>query len=116
MTEQEKRQIECYLPNPRDSDLEDGWYYVLDIRNRPIKVRIANIAFDRYGEDIVQVFTESGRLVHGCYETDSETLGGGWYQMGALYDNREDCRYSVHSMCNYWERLREIQKGEGQNV
>ncbi len=112
MTDHQKQQIECYLPNPRDPDLEEGCYYVLDIRDRPTKVHVRNIAFDIFGDEIVQVFTDSGRLVHGCYETETETFGGGWYHMGALYDNREDCRYSVHSMCNHWEALRRLQKEE----
>lgn len=39
-------------------------------------------------------------------------FGGGWYFMGALYDNKEDCRNNTHPWYNYWERLRELQQKE----
>ena len=112
ITDHQRKLIEGYLPNPRDPDLDPFDYYVLDIRDRPVKVHIVNIAADKYGETIVQVFTDTGRMVHGCYETDSELMGGSWYHMGALYDNREDCRACVHSQCNYWEELRKLQQEE----
>ena len=113
MTDRERQLIEAYIPSPRDPELEFGEYYVLDIRDRPVKVRVVNIA--PHGEGTVyQVETPSGRLVHGCWESDADTWGGGWYAMAHLYDNKEDCRSSTHVMYDGWEHLRELQRKETQ--
>ena len=112
MTDQQKQMIAGYLPNPRDPDLDPLDYYVEDMRGRAITVHIQNIAYNSYGTTIYQVCTDSGRLVHGPYETESELFGGGWYTMGSLYDNREDCIHSEHSMFDGWEELRELQRKE----
>lgn len=112
MTDRERQKIEAYLPNPRDPELEFNEYYVLDNRDRPTKVHVVNIGFDKYSQEIWQVFTDKGRLVHGSYETDSEMFGGGWYHPGALYDNKQDCKDCAHSMYDGWEELREIQQKE----
>lgn len=113
MTDRERQMIEAYLPSAPDPELQTGFeFYLLDARDRPTKVRVVSISFDREG-DLYQVVTDAGRLVHGDYEADSETFGGGWYRMAALYDNREDCRYRTHSMYDGWEWLRDIQRKEG---
>ena len=112
MTDRQRQMIEAYLPNPRDPELEFNEYYVLDNRDRPTKVHVVNIYFDKYDQQICQVFTGRGRLVHGPYETDSEMFGGGWYHPGALYDNKQDCKDCAHSMNDHWEDLREIQLRE----
>lgn len=115
MTDRERQMIEAYLPNPPDPELGDPYfnYYVMDNRQRVVKVRAANIAWDKYGEEIYQVFTPSGKLVHGDWETDTETFGGGWFHKSALYDNKQDCRDNTHSCWNDWEWLRDIQRKEG---
>ena len=115
MTERQKQMIDAYLPSPRDPDLEDDWYYVLDARDRPVKVRIFAIAFDREGNTIVQVCDKAGRFVHGPYETDSVSLGGSWYHEGSLYDNKPDCKSSLHSWYHDWEALRKLQMEEEEN-
>lgn len=113
MTDRQKQLIAGYLPNPRDPELKMGEYYVLDMRDRPTKVRLVNIA--PHGDDTVyQVVTPAMRTVHGPYEVSgmSELFGGGWYYKGSLYDNKQDCKDSVHSWCHYWEDLRELQRKE----
>lgn len=112
MTERQKQMIAGYLPNPRDPELNPFDYYVEDMRGRAVTVHIYQIALNIYGTSIYQVRTASGNLVHGPYETDPELLGGGWYTMGSLYDNREDCIHSAHSMFDGWEELRKLQQKE----
>ena len=112
MTDRQRQMIAGYLPNPRDPELDPFDYYVEDMRGRAITVHIEQITFNSYGTTIYQVRTESGRLVHGPYETDTELFGGGWYTMGNLYDNKEDCIHSEHSMYDGWEELRELQQKE----
>ena len=111
MTEKQKRMINAYLPNPPDPSLVQGEYYVLDTADRPIKVRIATIA-PKGESTIYQVFTPSGRMVHGSYECDGDLLGGSWYCMSALYDNKQDCKDCTHLLYDSWEELREIQVKE----
>lgn len=113
MTDRQRQMIAGYLPNPRDPELDTFDYYVEDMRGRALKVHIEQIAFNSYGATIYQVRTDSGRLVHGPYETETELFGGGWYTMGSLYDNKEDCIHSEHSMYDDWEKLRELQQKEG---
>lgn len=113
MTDREKLQIEYYLPNPPDPELDLMEYFVEDMRGRAVKVTFSNIGFDNQGEEILQCRDTSGHLVHGPYECEPGLFGGGWYHKGALYDNKEDCKASSHIMCGYWEKLREIQKKEG---
>ena len=112
MTDRQKQLIEGYLPTPPDPELEQGEYYVLDMRDRPTKVRIVNIA-PHDDETIYQVVTPAGRLVHGPYETADGLFGGGWYYKSSLYDNKQDCKDSVHSWFHDWEELRALQKKEG---
>jgi hypothetical protein len=112
MTDRQRQMIEFYLPNPRDPELEPMEYYVEDMRGRAVKVHIQDIAANRDGVAIHQVRTDSGRLVHGPWETEPDLIGGGWYTMANMYDNRLDCINSEHSMCNEWEQLRELQLKE----
>ena len=111
MTDRERQLIDAYIPGIPDPELGFGEYYVLDSLDRPVRVRVVNIA--PQGERTVyQVVTPSGRLVHGCWESDTETWGGGWYAKAHLYDNKDDCRHSSHLMYDDWERLREKQQEE----
>ena len=115
MTDWQKQLIAGYLPNPRDPELKMGEYYVLDMRDRPTKVWLVSIA--PHGDDTVyQVVTPSGKAVHGPYEVSgmSEVFGGGWYYKGSLYDNKQDCKDSVHSWYHYWEDLRMLQGREAE--
>ena len=113
MTDRERKMIEGYLPSPRDPDLGPFEYYVLDNRDRPVRVTVSHIGYDR-DQAIFQVFTPSGKLVHGPYETSQDLWGGGWYYKGSLYDNKDDCRSCTHSWCHFWEDLRRMQEEEGQ--
>lgn len=112
MTDRQKQMIAGYLPNPRDPDLDPLDYYVEDMRGRAITVHIQNIASNSNGTSIYQVRTESGRLVHGPWETELDLFGGGWYTKANLYDNKEDCIHSEHCMFDDWEALRELQMKE----
>ena len=112
MTERQKQLIEGYLPSPRDQSLDKFEYYVEDSRGRAVVVHVGNIAYDKYERAIYQVFTASGQLIHGPHECDTETFGGGWYHMSALYDNKTDCKNWEHTMYDDWEELRKIQEAE----
>lgn len=112
MTDRERQLIEGYIPHPKDPDLEFGEYYVLDMANRVQRVRVRDIAWDKYDVEIFRVVTKSGKTVHGVREETEETYGGGWYSKANLYDNKEDCKAETHSMCHYWEELRKIQMRE----
>lgn len=113
MTDRQRQLIEGYLPTPPDPELEPYFdYYVEDMRGRAVKVHIQNIGFNSENKSIYQVRTEAGRLVHGPWECDSELFGGGWYTKANLYDNKEDCIHSEHSMYDDWEVLRGIQRKE----
>lgn len=110
MTDRQKQMIVSYLPHPRDPALDPLDYYVEDMRGRAVTVHIQQIADDQYGTTIYQVRTASGNLVHGPWESEPDLLGGGWYTLGNLYDNKEDCIHSEHCMFDGWEDLRAIQK------
>ena len=112
MTDRQRQMIEGYLPNLRDPDLGQFDYYVEDARGRAVVVHIQNIAYDRYDNTIYQVRTDSGRLVHGPFETSPDLMGGSWYTMANLYDNKKDCIYSTHCMFSGWEELRKLQQKE----
>lgn len=111
MTDRQRKMIEGYLPTPRDPELDECDYYVLDMADRVQRVHIVNIGYS--GKHAIhQVITDRGHLVHGPYEEMPDLLGGGWYRMAALYDNKPDCRASEHSMYDDWEQLRELQRKE----
>jgi len=110
MTDRQKRMIEGYLPNKRDPELPEMEYYVEDSRGRAVRVHIWNIAYDRSDRAIYQVTTDSGQLIHGPHECDTDTFGGGWYHKSALYDNKTDCKNWEHVMYDDWEQLRKIQE------
>ena len=112
MTDRQKKLIEAYMPNPRDQELGPTEYYVEDIRGRAVKVHVQSIGINHDGATIYHVRTDSGRLVHGPYETEPELFGGGWYTMSNLYDNKTDCVNSAHIMCDEWEELRQLQLKE----
>ena len=111
MTDRQRQMIAGYLPNPRDPELGPMEYYVEDARGRAVRVHVGSIGYS--GEEaIYQVMTDSGRLVHGPWETQPDLFGGGWYTMANLYDNKEDCIHSEHCMYSGWEDLRKLQEAE----
>lgn len=112
MTDRERQMIEAYLPHPREADLDPFDYYAEDARGRAVTVHIGQIGYSRDNRTIYQVRTDSGRLVHGCWESEPDLMGGGWYTMSHLYDNREDCLHGAHSMFGGWEELRKLQREE----
>jgi len=105
MTEQEKRMIESYLPNPRDPSLDDWEYYVLDNRDRVQRVSITDIGYNNEKE--IYLVRNGRGIVQGDYHFCGEAYG---FRKGYLYDNREDCRNHEHDWYDEWESLRTIQQ------
>lgn len=107
MTERQKQLIAAYLPHPRDPELEDGEYYVMDTAWKVRRVFIGDILpkddYTTYG-----VYESStGRRIDAGY-------GSPWigFRKGSMYDNKQDCKDMTHCMYDYWEHLRELQKEE----
>lgn len=113
--ERTRKQIEMYLPNPPDPDLEfDEFYYRQSTMKgeQVIRVKVMGIFPGLIHEEpeysIYQVWGNGLRYVdvgwndpfHGCHRYE-------------LYDNKQDCKDQTHFFCSDWERLREIQKSEG---
>ena len=107
MTDRQKQLIAAYLPNPRDPELNEGEYYVLDTNDRVRKVEIRRILprDERITYGVYEV--SSGRRIDAGY--GSEFYG---FRKSQLYDNREDCKEQSHLMFDEWERLREVQEAE----
>lgn len=106
MTEMQKKQIEAYIPHPRDTTLEDGEYYWMDAADRVQRVRVRDIMPGGIDESETYgcVYVSTGRHVldyMGQY---------GKVHKGDLYDNKEDCRDRTHAAVEWWERLRESQE------
>lgn len=104
MTDRERQLIEAYLPHPRDPELPEGEYYVLDRANRVQRVYVTDIYPHFEGEDeLVVVQADTRKTVTGWME-----FGG--FPMSDLYDNREDCRARAHVAYAYWEQLRKLEE------
>lgn len=101
--------IEAYLPHPRDPDLGQDEYYVLDTAGRVQRVRLTDIFPGRIGHE-----TEYGvRRVSDGKRIDAG-LGNPFegFSMFELYDNKQDCRDRTHCCYSNWEHLRLLQKEE----
>lgn len=112
MTEQERMDIEYYIPGEPDPSLEDGEYYYLQCTTggeRVIRVWPLDILphkdgnqygiYQRKGGRFVWVDVGYGDRNHGC-------------RKGDLYDNKEDCRNQTHCGVSWWESLRKKQRDE----
>ncbi|MCI6698423.1 MAG: hypothetical protein MR488_04575 [Lachnospiraceae bacterium] len=109
MTDRERQVIESYLPHPRDPQLGQDEYYVLDAAGRVQHVRLTDIFPGRPGQE-----TEYGvRRVSDGMRIDPG-LGDPFrgFEMFDLYDNRQDCRDRTHGCFSNWEHLRLLQKEE----
>ena len=114
--ERTRQEIEYYLPNPPDPDLQDNEFYWLQYTNgatgNPWVIRVfpLDILPHKDGTEYGIYTKRGGRLqwVDAGYGTD--TRGVRRYD---LYDNKQDCRNQTHMCCDYWEHLREIQRKEG---
>lgn len=107
MTDRELQMIETYLPHPRDPELDQDEYYVLDTAGRVQHVRLTDIYPGRPGEE-----AEYGvRRV-----SDNMRIGIGipfrGFPMFDLYDNRQDCKDRTHGCYSNWEHLRLLQREE----
>ena len=109
MTERQKRQIEAYIPSPRDESLDPFDYYIEDDYGKIHKVYIQDIA-PHFEDDSTRYGVRYSATGKRC------NLPWGTYGMtrkSDLYDNKEDCRNHTHYMCDFWEELRKLQKEEG---
>lgn len=106
MTERQRQMIEGYIPNPRDPELGDDDFYILDPYDRVQKVYITDINPGRMNEGVR----------YGVrYSSTGKKYGGSDYgntYMSQLYDNKEDCRNQTHMLFEGWEELRELQRKE----
>lgn len=107
MTERQQQLIAAYLPNPRDPELEDDEYYVLDTAGRVRKVYVRDI------------LPHEDYTTYGCYEVSTGKridagYGSGWigFRKANMYDNKQDCKNMEHIGYDLWEELRELQAKE----
>lgn len=106
MTEMQKKQIEAYIPHPRDTTLGRGEYYWMDAVDRVQRVRVRDIMPGGIGEAETYgcVYVYTGRDVLDYMGRYGKT------HKGDLYDNKEDCRDRTHAAVDWWEKLRELQE------
>lgn len=113
MTDLERQLIAAYIPSPPDPELGFMDFFMLDSADRVIKVHIVSISLTGNG-NIYEVLQSRGVSGYaGVYNAMGESGEfPGWYYMWALYDNKQDCRDGTHTLCDGWERLRELQVKE----
>lgn len=105
MTEREAKMIAAYIPTPRDPDLPEDEYYILDNYGKCQRVYISDINPDRYETKYGVRYSGSGRKFTNGWEYGKTNL---W----ELYDNKPDCRDQTHMGYNRWEDLRKLQEVE----
>ena len=110
--EQTQREIDYYLPNPPDPNLDQNEFYWLQegMSSRVIKVYALDILPVRDGTEYGIYTKRGGRLVKVDAGYGDPFKG---VRMCDLYDNKIDCRNHEHNTCDNWQRLREIQRKEG---
>lgn len=109
MTDRQRELIKAYLPHPRDPELKDGEYYVLDTAWRVRKVEVRDL------------LPHKDYVTYGVYEVATgRRIDAGWgdvwigFLKSDMYDNKEDCRNMEHSMYEDWEQLRSLQEQENE--
>lgn len=108
--ERTRKKIEAYIPSPRDTSLRPWCDYYVNQNGRVRLGHVRGIFMADDGEDLLELVDDRGRRIIGPWEFDS-------FRRTELYDNKEDCRNQTHGVCDYWERLREIQeKGESDDA
>lgn len=102
MTERQQKLIADYLPHPRDPELEDNEYYVLDTAGKVRKVYVSGILL--HGDYITYECREAStdRKIDSGY--------GSGFRKSHMYDNKQDCKNYTHMVYDSWEKLRELQK------
>ena len=96
--EKTRKQIEAYIPSPRDKSLRPYCDYYVN-QNGRVKLGHVRELFETDDGD------DRGRQIHGLWEFDS-------FRRCELYDNETDCRKQTHGAYDGWERLRRIQEDE----
>lgn len=107
MTDHERQMIAAYLPTPRDPDLKEFEYYVMDNFEHIQRVYICDINPGKECTVYGVRYSSTGYKFRGG-------IGGGYgtTYMSELYDNKPDCRKQTHMCYNNWEYLRRLQEVE----
>ena len=117
MTEQDRKEIEYYIPGDPDTSLAEGEYYYLQNKTgteRVIRVFPLDVLPTKDGTQYGLYRWKGARLV--WVDTgwgDDRTHG---VYRGDLYDNKEDCKNQTHGGCSWWEQLREIQRNDNDSA
>ena len=107
LSEREEKMIAAYLPHPRDPELGEGEYYVLDSANRVRRVYVTEILPDKENMTFGVRESATGKRIDAGY--GSPFIG---FRMAQMYDNKQDCRDCTHLLYDNWEKLRKRQKEE----
>lgn len=100
--EKTRRQIEAYIPSPRDKSLGFNEYYV-NQNGRVKRGHVCELFETDDGDDLLGLVDDRGRQIHGLWEFDS-------FRRCELYDNEADCRNQTHGAYDGWEQLRRMQE------
>lgn len=108
--EKTRKQIETYIPSPRDKSLRPGCDYYVNINGRVYLGHLCDTFPADDDSNTYGLANDRGIYFRGLWDFDS-------FRKGEMYDNKIDCRNRTHDMVDDWERLREIQeKGESDNA
>lgn len=100
--EKTRKQIEAYIPSPRDKALGFNEYYV-NQNGRVKRGHVCELFETDDGDDLLGLVDDRGRQIHGLWEFDS-------FRRCELYDNEADCRNQTHGAYDGWEQLRRMQE------
>ena len=109
MTKQSERKSKL-TSRPRGTpELKFNEYYVNDAGGRVQKGRVTDI-IGLAGDEMPRYILRNNRgRIKGPWRYDS-------FLKAEMYDNAEDCKARTHGVCDYWERLREIQDTEMKKI
>lgn len=80
-----------------DTTLDRDEYYVEDVHGKVVKGRVVTLYIDEYGKSKYILCNGRGKIDSGM-----DAYGG--FTLGNMYDNKDDCRASIHFMYDNWER------------
>lgn len=103
--EKTRKQIETYIPSPRDKSLRPYCDYYVNQNGRVKRGHACELFETDDGDDLLGLVDDRGRQIHGLWEFDS-------FRRCELYDNETDCRNQTHGAYDDWEALRKVQEGE----
>ena len=100
--EKTRKQIEAYIPSPRDKSLRPYCDYYVNQNDRVKLGHVRELFETDDGDDLIGLVDDRGRQIHGLWEFDS-------FRRCELYDNETDCRNQTHGAYDDWEALRKVQ-------